>query len=93
VDNLTFTADPLDDFCSEPPAGDFFYRYTTGAQPEELLISAESVDAEIYVFDLADVGNKGYICHDDDNAASFYAASLGIIVAGCWPVAGRCRPL
>lgn len=78
VDNSTFTADVADDYCNESPEGDFFYRYSTGGAQETLLISAESVDTEIYVFDLADVGNEDFYCADDDNAASFYAAQISL---------------
>ena len=51
IDNSTFTAEAVD-YCSEEPAGDFFYTYTP-SQNESVNIRASGDDTEIYVYDLA----------------------------------------
>lgn len=66
VDNRNFTEVLADDYCDDDPAGDFFYKYTP-ANNETINIKAVSRDTEIYVFDLAAIGNECFFQQDEDN--------------------------
>lgn len=65
IDNSTFTAEAVD-YCSEEPAGDFFYTYTP-SQNESVNIRASGDDTEIYVYDLAAEGSECVYAQDEDN--------------------------
>ena len=65
IDNSAFTAEAVD-YCSENPAGDFFYTYTP-SQNESVNIRASGDDTEIYVYDLAAEGSECVYGQDDDN--------------------------
>ena len=65
IDNSAFTAEAVD-YCSEGPAGDFFYTYTP-SQSESVNIRASGDDTEIYVYDLAAEGSECVYGQDDDN--------------------------